>query len=176
MVRGEELGLAPIKCQNKEGTEELKKIHYDINDIFYMYKKKYISAFAGRKLYTELVTIGKSLAGLVVPAKAQAKKDELLTKLRATVLTLKHYANDYKWQSGDEKQIQATINWEMKRLLDAKKDHELWNNPIQYLEEIKEIRELYIIPFPGKVLYGYLEEFNNEILEMINKKYSIIPS
>lgn len=42
MKLGRELGIAPIKSEFKEGNEELKVLHYNINDVLYRYSIRYI--------------------------------------------------------------------------------------------------------------------------------------
>lgn len=93
MKVGKEIGLLPIRLENKIGCEELRKIHFKINDLLYDHCTRLISYDCASILSDAFCEIGIELKALEVPNKAEPKKNELLAKLREKVLLLRKYKN-----------------------------------------------------------------------------------
>ncbi len=86
---GQEIGISPIKCENKEGTEALKTLHFKINDVLYAHTYRYIFPATAARLLDSLTSLGVELKDLQVPDKAAPKKEEILVALRAICRSLK---------------------------------------------------------------------------------------
>lgn len=174
MKRGSEIGIATISTINREGTDDLKDLHYAINDLLYFYNKKYISRKDAEHILSCLQEHGTALSELKVPAKAKDKKEELLNAVRNIWKSVNSYYKSFKWSDSDISQIQATINYQVKQLVDAKSDGRLIKLPIKYLDENKMIYDNMVIDsgYADKLKLDTFKEFNEQIINVVVKKYS----
>lgn len=60
----DELGITPIKCQNKASNDKVKDLHYGINDLIYKYRFCLISPSMARYLTSKLSEYRKDLRAL----------------------------------------------------------------------------------------------------------------
>lgn len=121
LLQGNEIGLAPIRCKNKEGTESLKTLHYRVNDILYAHTYRYIFQEEAVTINSKLVALGKELKELKVPEKAQPKKNEILNALRTICRSLQGYSN-YPQTSDDAEAIQRAVNGLVHQFIKTKND------------------------------------------------------
>lgn len=156
----EEIRIAPIKCENKEGTEQLKGLHYAVNALVFNNLKTPISEARKERLLTAFIEIGKEVAGIQQPSKVIAKRDEILTKLRAICKTLKGYVSDE-----DEAQKSKVIGYTLSAYLRAK-DNLSTEDIIKHLQAIKQTADDY---GTTKALVRGQEE----LLAMLTERYSI---
>ena len=170
LVLGKTLGITPIKCEAKEGTDKIKEIHYAVNDILYENSGKYIFQPMAERIYNQLCDYGKQLASLQVPDRANAKKSELLSKLRTVCNSLKVYKGQNQ-TSEDLKEMQAAINWLLHRFIEAKPTLTP-EQALKFLKETKEMRD-YVFPWDEDLKTGNLVKMNTQLINFITEKYSI---
>lgn len=175
MKKGVDLGLVPIKCENKTGTESLKTIHHRINSILYSNTYRYIDQALAIEMYRNLCGLGKELGELEVPDAAKPKKGEILEALRKCCLALKDYRKIPNTVE-DAPDIQKNIGWWLHEYITAKNEGKFDKNPDLALEYVKESKRLYDVAFPfaEHIKLDTLTKGNQELLGMINSKYSII--
>ena len=167
---GKQLGLTPIKCTNKEGTDKLKEIHYAVNDILYKASGRYIFQRQADSIYKQLCEYGKQLAALDVSDKASPKKEELLSKLRVICNSLNVYRKQSQ-TSEDIESMQKAVGWFLHRYIEARDTM----TDIQALEFLKETKELSdaVYPWEESLKLSNLTKANRELLSFITTKYQL---
>ena len=171
LVRGETLGLVPIKAENREGTDKLKELHVHANDILFQNRFKYIFKRDADHIYTELCTCGKDLAGLEVPDRAKPKKEELLAKLRQICNSLNVYRKqDQTFEDVDK--MDKAIGYFTHKFIEIK-DSITFEKATELL---KESKELYNNVYPFAEHLSKIESFircNTQLMTWIQSNYSI---
>ncbi len=172
MKQGKELGLTPIKCENKEGTDKLKDLHHQINDIIYPNYARYIDQALAQTLYKDLCGLGVAVDELEVPERARAKKTELLGKLRTICSNLKDYRKQPQTIE-DVPLMQKAINWTVHLCIEAKNKTDL--GPDEALSLLKETKRVYdaFKPFEEHLKIETLVKFNGELVNYFDTKYGI---
>lgn len=159
-----ELGITPLKCENKEGTENLREIHHRINDIIYPNGGKYIDRKLKEDIYSQLVEEGKKLNDLKVTERAEPKKKELLEKLRKVCLSLKSY--DAYLDPTDTPFAQKTINYFIHQFITVKKEitmdiaYTFYKESYRLWEAFNSLEQVNMTSLKG---------VNNELLEILNR-------
>lgn len=172
LKQGKQLGLVPIKCDNREGTDKLKELHYRINDILYTNSGKYIDRELADSIYTDLCELGKAVDGLEVPDRAKAKKSEILSKLRIICKGLKEYKKEYQ-TIDDAPLMQKAINWFIHQYIDAKQNDKLTDELA--VSMVKESKRLYLayLPYESNLKLDTLVKINGELAGYFDVKYGI---
>lgn len=172
MKKGTELGIRPIKCENKSGTDKLKAIHFRINEILYNNAGKWIDPTLANAIYTDLCALGVELDELDVPETARPKKKELLGKLRPICVTLKDYRK-LPLTPNDLPQMQAALNFFIHLFIEAKKNDNI--KPEEVLAMLVESRRLWdaFCPFEQHLKTDHFIKANGELLRWFESKYSI---
>lgn len=172
LKQGKQLGLTPIKAENKEGTDKLKDLHYRINDILYVNAGRYIDQALAQSLYKDLCGLGVELDALEVPERARAKKTEILGKLRTICTNLKSYRKDTQTLE-DVPLMQKAINWTVHVCIDAKEKGDL--GPERALELLKETKRVYeaFKPFEEHLKTDTLVKLNGELVNNIDTNLGI---
>lgn len=165
-----ELGLDIIKCENKNGTDAIKTIHYQVNNIIMKNKYRLQSEKSAKRILDFLIANGVELNNLQVPQSAEAKKQEILKKLKSYCLILKRYMiskDTFESQGG----VQKIVNYMVGSYLNQK--DEKYNNVesiLEYLQDMKNVAEDY--DFNG-VNTTKFKQLNEEILNDLTARYRI---
>lgn len=167
---GKLLGLTPIKCESKTGTDKLKELHYAVNAILYKASGRYIFQRQAENLYRELCEYGKQLASLEVPDKAKPKKEELLSKLRVICNSLNVYRKQSQ-NSEDIEGMQRALNWFLHRYIEVK-DNITDEQALELLKESKELSDA-VYPWEESLKLSNMNKANRELLSFITTKYQI---
>ena len=172
LSRGTELGIRPIKCENREGTDKLKSVHMRINEILYRNAGKYIDMKLANTIYSDLCALGVELDELEVPERAREKKKELLGKLRTVCMTLKDYRKQPQ-TAADVPTIQKVLNFFIHLWIEAKQKENL--TPQEVLDLLIESRRLWdaYLPFEPYLKTAMFIKTNGELAEWFDRKYSI---
>lgn len=172
MKKGNELGIKVIKCENREGTDKLKALHYQINDILYKNTGKYIDQKLAYSLYTDLCGLGVQLDELEVPERAREKKKELLGKLRSICMTLKEYRKQPLTME-DVPLMQKALNWFIHEYIEDKKDDNI--KPEKVLELLVESRRLWdaFCAYEQHLKTDTFIKVNGELVRWFDSKYGI---
>lgn len=80
--KGNELGISPIKLDNKNSTKQLDELYYHINNILYYFSILYIDKQAQKYILDEIIDVGNRVKDISWPLAKGNRKAELLTKLR----------------------------------------------------------------------------------------------
>lgn len=88
-----DMGIAPIKCQNKASDEKVKDLHYAINDLIYKYRFCLISGPMAKYLTSKLSEYRKDLRELYANEKGQIREKvaELGKRVSEYINTLNTY-------------------------------------------------------------------------------------
>lgn len=170
LVQAKTLGLTPIKCENREGTEALKKIHYAINDVLYVNAGKYLFKPQAEKMYETLVNYGKELKDLEVPEKAQPKKNEILAELRTRCNSLKVYKQNNQ-VSEDVPEMQRAVNWTIHLWIEAK-DSMTPEKALELLRESKTVHDL-VWPWSEDLKLSELVKMNHKLVSYLEGEFQL---
>lgn len=172
MKTGKELGVEPIKCEAKEGTDKLKALHFQINDILYKNKGKYIDQKLAYSMYTDLCALGVQLDELEVPERARAKKKELLSKLRPICTNLKEYRK-LPMTMEDVPQMQKALGFFVHCYIDAKENDNI--KPEEVLALLVESRRLWdaFCAYEQYLKTDTFIKINGELLRWFDMKYGV---
>lgn len=166
---GKDLGLNPIKCTNKEGTDQLKSLHYQVNDILFTLNGKLVFKSTATKAFNSLTELGKTIKELPVPDKANAKKEEILGKLREVCLKLRNYITTYKEEESDVPAMQKSVNFWLHRYIDEKSKNGLTLSVIvSLLQDQKELWEN-VYHWRDQLKLDNFRKANTEIMGMVTR-------
>ena len=112
--------FAIIRCEAKVGTEELKELHYQANEIIFMYKMQFAFPRNVERAISQLTGVFVKIKGLEVKDAAMDKKNEILTKGRAIVQSLKTYLNNFKYDDSCITSIESMCKFQLSKYLKAK--------------------------------------------------------
>ena len=126
--------FASIKCEAKVGTEELKELHYQINDIIYSYNMQFAFPRNIEQAISQLTEVFVKIKDLEVKDAAMDKKNEILTKGRAIVQSLKTYLNNFKYDDSCITSIESMCKFQLSKYLKAK-DHLTIETGMELLRE-----------------------------------------
>lgn len=178
MVQGYSLGIECIKTEHKEGNEQIKTLHYKINDILYKYNKQYISNITAKRLINGLTGLGKELKGVDTTDKIDLKKQEILKALRTVVKNLQGYVEDFSWDEVDRTPIQSIVNYCVAQYVKMKKEGQLTDDSIlKLLNRQKEIINDFILPASDTLKNLNMEAFrkmNDELLNALADRYGYL--
>lgn len=170
LLLGKTLGLTPIKTNAKEGTESLKKIHFQINDVLFAVAGKYLFRNQAANAFDKLCALGKELKELDVPEKARPKKAEILEQLRVRCNSLKQYKQQNQTLE-DVETMQKALGFEIHKFIEQKDNL----TPEKALALLAETKELYdcIFPFEEKLKVENFIRVNTQLLDYISKTFGI---
>ena len=171
MKTGKELGLEIIKCQNKTGTDALRQLHHEINEVLYRNTYRYINQALANDMYNTLCGYGKTLGETEVPASAKPKRDELLSELRKRCLALRDYRKLTN-TAEEVPQMQKVVNYFVHQCIKAKEDGLTTEKALELLKESKRIYDAFI-PFAEDLKLETLTSFNTELLNYFDATYGI---
>lgn len=171
MKKGTEIGIRPIKCENKEGSDKLRDVHMRINAILYINAGKYIDPKLANTMYKDLCAIGVELDELEVPERAREKKKELLGKLRTVCMALKDYRKQ-PMTADDVPLMQKALGFFIHNYIEAKQKDDI--TPQQVLDLLVESRRLWdaYLPFAESLRTDTFIKVNTELVNWF-ERYSI---
>ena len=171
MKTGKELGLEVIKCQNKTGTDALRLVHHEINEVLYKNMFRYIDQALAIDIYNTLCGYGKTLGEMDVPAGAKAKRDELIAELRKRCLILKDYKKITNTVE-EVPQMQKVVNYFVHQCIKTKEEGINTEKALALLIESKRIYNAFV-PFSEDLKLETLTSFNTELLNYFETTYGI---
>lgn len=178
MLQGFNLGLEPVKTENKEGNDEIKSLHYKINDILYQYNKCYISDVTAKRLVKELTKLGIALKAVDCKPKEELKQKEILQALRTVVRNLNGYIDKFSWDEIDRTPIQSTVNYCVSQYVKLKNEDKLCDSQIlKLLKRQREIVEDFILPASDTLKNLNMQSFrkmNEELLRILDDRYGYL--
>ena len=170
---GKELGLSPVKCEHREGTESIKQIHYKVNDILFGLSGKLLFKKDAELAFSKLCEYGKELKELKVPEKANAKKSELLTALRKVCTVLRKYIGEVCITEEDIPTIQKSINWTIHKYIQAKEEDKLDTMTVVGMLAGNKELWLNIEPFLDKLRIASFQKMQRELINTLQSEFRI---
>lgn len=171
MIKGQELGLEPIKFKDhKKNDEKLEALIFRANDILYFFAKKIISPKAKDYILTEFEQIGTQAKDL----EDTPRKTEFMTALRHHYKSVRN-ADITLNPVTDIEEYQKLISYEIAKSIKAKS--RTYEDILRQLDENKKVMLLYIKPFQAASGKGYKLFTDNfckiqkELLMLLGKKY-----
>lgn len=174
IVFGRDL-VSVIKCENREGCDSLKELHFKVNDILFVLNGKLLFKPTASKAYNELVELGKTVKDLEVPDKAKPKKEEILAQLRDRCQKLRNYIFNYKEEESDVPAMQKAVNFWMHQFIEAKEKNEIYN-PIKLISLLGLQKELWdggIIRWRDQVKVDNFKKANKELTDIAVRLFTI---
>ena len=173
LKKGFEIGLTPIKTQSKEGTQQLKELHYKVNDVLFGLSGKLLFKKDAELAFTKLCGYGKELNALVVPEKAAAKKSELIAALRKVCTVLRKYIGEVCVTEEDIPTIQKSINWAIHKYIQAKEEDKL--DTMTVVGMLAGNKELWqnIEPFLDNLRLSNFQKMQRELLNILQSEFRI---
>lgn len=163
---GKDIGIAPIKLENKYSTKELNEIHLKVNELLYFYSTLFITDKAKEYLLEKIVQLGNELKSIVWPLSKGKRKEEFRTKLGEIYKSLL----DYK-TNGDKDRLYM-IESNMNKYLTSRflKDKNLLLTDDVAFKWIKIIRQFALTYRVDSNLVGV----QNECLEWLKVKKTLL--
>lgn len=167
---GKELGLKPVRTQSKEGTQQLKELHYKINDTLYKWSGRFLFQVDAEQVFAELCEYGKELNALVVPEKASAKKTEIVNVLRKVCTELRGYCREEQ-TSEDLELMQKAINFWLHSFIEEKQKGAIPTEKI--IELLTECSRLWCRTerWRDELNLGNFTKANAELLNILKQRY-----
>lgn len=131
------LGITPIKCENKATSDCLKEIHYAINEFIYLHQYLWLSPRAGKYCLEKLRDYREKLLKMPVDDKCRAKWMEVGKTVRGYIQTLEGY-NPVEEPETDSKVLRKVVGEYV-----AVKDRLGFEDTIKLAKETKTMGELY---------------------------------
>lgn len=173
LVQGHNLGIEPIRTENKQGNEDIKRLHYEINDVLYQYNKAYIAPHTAKRIIAKLTELGKKLKQVNVDGAEALKANEILQTLRVIITNIKMFMNEFRWDESDKEIIQKILNYFVYMYVEDKKKGMMDSQILKHLKKQQEIMVDFVVPSGYKTLNTtQFSNANNELLNLINNKYS----
>ena len=94
MKTGKDLGIMPLKLQNKVSNKELDELFNNIQDEIYFFGLLYYNKSVKQYMMDKLTDVGKKISQLSVNEMVGKRKQELLQVLRKYYQILKKYEVD----------------------------------------------------------------------------------
>lgn len=163
-----DVGITPIKCTEKTGTEELKKLHIKANDILYRYSFRPILYDIIVLVKGKIVSVGKEIKALDVPNSALAKKEEILKKLRIQLSALIKLESEYRCIDEDaNKAAEALQKYKVAQYIKVKYSM----SQEEMLKELEDNKELYEALKENYAILPSFEQMQKELLENFSSRY-----
>ena len=114
--------FATIRCVAKVGTEELKELHYQANEIIFKYNMQFAFPRNIEQAISQLTEVFVKIKDLEVKDAAMDKKSEILTKGRAIVQSLKAYLKNFKYDDSCITAIESMCKYQLSNYLKNKEN------------------------------------------------------
>lgn len=171
--QGKDIGITPIKLENKPTTKELDDCIFQTNDLLYFWSGRYISPAARETILSEIVEIGSSIPKSLPQDKAK-RQMETLSKLRQIYRTVQKYSPD-RYEDNAEA-IQKMLNYQVSNFI-RNKQNLTDEDKLKLLVENKTLWDKIIPSVPFADAYNIktasYATMQKEILESLNKKFAI---
>lgn len=158
--RLKDLGINPIKLENKNGNKEIDNILHKANDFLYFFNLLYITDTAKAYIQSQIKILGTELNGISMSMaqKSSSRKEELRTKL----LDIYQKLNSYNPPSDNDINVVGIVE-KMNRMqvamfLKEKKEGLDNEKKFEWLRKIQMFSNAYDVS-------DGLKSVNNEILD-----------
>lgn len=154
----ENLGITPIRCENKATDEEVKEIHYSVNDILYRYRFCLISGPMAKYIARKLEGYRNGLRGLWSKEKGQIRAK--VSELGKTLSTYINKLNDYNPQDSEDDNARVL----RKRVAEYVKV----KDELDFEGSLKFARENWILDRKYSALVPSFKQMQRELIESLN--------
>lgn len=123
-----------ISCVAKVSTDALKALHYQANEIIFKYNMQSAFPRNAEQVVRLLTEVFVKIKDLEVKDAAIEKKNEILTKGRMLVQSLKDHINHFKYDNSCVTAIESMCKFQLSKYLKAK-DHLTIETGMELLRE-----------------------------------------
>lgn len=109
-----------IRCQAKVGTEQLKELHHEANEIIFKYNMQFAFPKNVERTISLLTELFIKIKELEVKGAAQDKQQELLQTGREIIKSLKGYLKNFKYDNSCIEAIEHMCKFQLSKYLKAK--------------------------------------------------------
>lgn len=173
MKTGTELAIAPLTIKLKGMPRPSGELVVKINKILYANAKRYISPQMAKRLFQELVELGKALKDTSVPPIVRPTKESVLRKLHETCMALRTYSKEYLWVQEDTDAVAKTMRYELSMYLKNKDNGDF--DIVTTLRRNKEVwNEMYIpCPFHDGINTKKFQQMQDELLNSLAGSFQL---
>ena len=134
-------GFATIKCEAKAGNDSLKTLHYQANEIIFHYNQQFAFPRNVQAAIDELTKVFVDIRDLKVPDTVNAKKQEILRKGRAIVLSLIDYKKHFSYDVSCIGGIESMCKFQLSGFLKQKENLSI-EEGVRILQNNQMLREI----------------------------------
>lgn len=149
------MNFTVIRCEAKVGTEALRELHYQANDIIFSYNMQFAFPKNVEQAIKQLTEVFVKIKDLDVKDAAKDKKNEILDKGREIVKSLNEYTTNFKYDDTCVCAIESMCKYQLSNYLKNKENLTIATG-VEMLE--------------GNVV---LREIANDVVANINKQPDI---
>ena len=111
-----------IRCDAKVGTEALKELHYQANEIIFRYNMQFAFPRNVKQATEQLTEVFVKIKDLEVNDAAKEKQEEILAKGREIVKSLKEYVKNFKYDDSCVGAIESMCKYQLSNYLKNKEN------------------------------------------------------
>lgn len=177
-----EIGIGPLKFENKPTTKELDEIIYELNDMLYFLANRPVNHPTQKWLSETMIELGNKVNTLQLSDTVAKRRQELLHYMRKFYNTLKTVKTEIKCTIADRESYIKVIKYQVARFLRLKDQYgeDIPEGDILILlKENKQVEKFYILPFVRSKTGTNLElksfySTHNELMHLWSKKYQLV--
>lgn len=136
MEFGKNIGINPIKLNEKNTTKEIDEILHRVNDIFYEFNCLYITQEVKDSILAKLVELGQDLNNIVCPIVKSERRNELRKKMQEAYKQIRKYYPTTVWGDAVTK-ITDSNRYLVSQFLREKKDGLTDTIALKWIKKIK---------------------------------------
>lgn len=173
MKQGKEIGIEPITTKLKGMPRPAGDLVVEANKILYANAKRYISPEMAKRIFQQLVELGKALKDASVPPVMRPIKESVLRKLHETCVALRTYSKEYLWVQEDTDAVAKTMRYELSMYLKNKDNGDF--DIVTTLRRNKEVwNEMYIpCPFHDGINTKKFQQMQDELLNSLAVSFQL---
>lgn len=111
-----------VRCDAKVGTEALKDLHYQANEIIFRYNMQFAFPRNVQQATEQLTEVFVKIKDLEVKDAAKEKQTEILAKGREIVKSLKEYVKNFKYEDSCVNAIESMCKYQLSKFLKDKEN------------------------------------------------------
>ena len=135
------MNFTVIRCEAKVGTEALRELHYQANEIIFKYNMQFAFPQNAKQAAKQLTEVFVKIKDLDVKDAAKDKKNEILDKGREIVKSLNEYTTNFKYDDTCVCAIESMCKYQLSNYLKNKENLTITTG-VEILEGNVVLREI----------------------------------
>jgi Tfp pilus assembly PilM family ATPase len=135
------MNFTVIRCEAKVGTEALRELHYQANEIIFKYNMQFAFPQNAKQAAKQLTEVFVKIKDLEVKDAAKDKKNEILDKGREIVKSLNEYTANFKYDDTCVCAIESMCKYQLSNYLKNKENLTITTG-VEILEGNVVLREI----------------------------------